>query len=98
MATRYSGSICIRVQYSEVYSETAPNGFYRVVVRLADGRKLGVIVKAPRCLDRAVDSSEAYDRVARAALAFLAVDCDDVDAQSSFDGRGFAVSRRRIPV
>jgi len=75
-ALRYSGEIRIRVTYrdsdGETYSDGTfrhPNGFYRCILTCGNERAK-IIVGAPAFLSHAVDSSEAYDDVARAAIAF----------------------------
>jgi hypothetical protein len=46
------------------------NGSYRCFVRTSGGVKYKCVVGAPAHLDHAVDSPEAFDGAARAALAF----------------------------
>lgn len=73
MATRYSGLVTIRIRY--VDSMQAPHGHYRVQltspVSMAR-RGFSCVIGTPAYLTHAVDSSEAYDAVARAALSFCA--------------------------
>lgn len=105
MATlRYCGEIKIRLTYRDASPArpSAPNGFYVCVLRTESGRKTTVVVGAPAYLSHAVDSPEAFDEAARAALAFAVDDKGDrenngdaVDwsAFACFDDHGYYVSR-----
>ncbi|MDB4989036.1 MAG: hypothetical protein JWN04_4214 [Myxococcaceae bacterium] len=72
MATRFSGTVTISIRYVDSVQHS-PNGHYRCYlsspVTMAR-RGYSVTVGAPRHLDHAVDSAEAYDAVARAAVSF----------------------------
>jgi hypothetical protein len=76
---RYSGEIRIRVTYREdtASSPRFGNGTYRCFLRGPGGMTTTVIVNAPQYLTRAVDSPEAFDDAARAALSFTADDAHD---------------------
>jgi len=69
-AIRYSGDARVRVTYVEPQAGEIGNGSYRCFVRTSGGEKYSCIVGAPAFLDHAVDSPEAFDGAARAALAF----------------------------
>ena len=64
MATRYSGNVRINLRYTD------HDGQYHCNVVWTDGRK-NVIVGHPAHLTMSVDSPEAYDRAAHAALSFV---------------------------
>lgn len=75
---RYSGNITVRVTYLEPYlagdacpanRSTRLNGEYRCFVKSPD-RSLTIVVGAPNVLSNSVDSPEAFDDAARAAIAF----------------------------
>lgn len=97
-AVRYSGRVRLRITYQEprqrdVYADGTlrhPNGSYRCVVSSPAG--VGAIeVGAPEWLPGAVDSSEAFDGAAEAALAFAG---EDVGEFAAFDDRGYVVTRQ----
>jgi hypothetical protein len=75
---RYSGEIRIRVTYLDVaYPDTRArlgNGRYRCFLRGPGGMTTTVIVGAPAYLSRAVDSPEAFDDAAHAAISFAESD------------------------
>ncbi len=64
---RYSGEIVIRITYIETYD---PNGMYRCFLKGPNGQTETVFVGAPAFLSEAVDSPEAFDSAAEAAIAF----------------------------
>jgi hypothetical protein len=70
MTRRYCGEVTLTIELGEP-TFTRPNDWYRVKYS-AHRRKLGkpVIVNAPVALTYALDSSEAFDHVARAAMSF----------------------------
>jgi hypothetical protein len=68
-ALRYSGALRIRVTYVD------PKAGYRCAIS-GDGIRRTIWVGAPNCLSHAVDSSEAFDETAHAALSFA----DDEDS------------------
>jgi hypothetical protein len=84
-ALRYSGALRIRVTYLEPPGHslawpsgrsTKPNGEYRCAIRSTDHKAIvcTIVVGAPAVLSHAVDSPEAFDDAARAALSFADVD------------------------
>lgn len=94
MAIRYSGSVRIKITLQ-------PDDSYNAVFAVQedawielpkqDGLRLSVEDQARL----ASDSPEAYDEVARAALAFLSNDTDEVLSHANQDDAGrFIVSRR----
>lgn len=75
---RYSGSVRVRVTYVEPRCSTPeerriqdryPHGQYRCVVVLGETKRT-VWTAPPACLPCAVDSPEAFDGAASAAIAF----------------------------
>ena len=81
---RYSGQIRIRITYRDSALEfindgtrNFPNGSYRCFLHSDTGFTTTVIVGAPAFSSHAVDSPEAFDEVARAAIAFAANDESD---------------------
>lgn len=98
---RWSGEIRIRI----TYFETPVQGKYRCYLTTTESRvtqSTTIILMGPSILVRPVDSPEAFDEAARAALAFA---CDDkgeregngdaIDwgAYAAFDDSGYFVSR-----
>jgi hypothetical protein len=74
MANRYSGTVTIRIRYVDS-TRFAHNGHYHVsMTSPCNMARCGVTmdIMAPNYLSHAVDSAEAYDGVAKAALAFAA--------------------------
>jgi hypothetical protein len=63
-AIRYTGQITIRVTYVDA------RGAYRCALRGPDNMRHTIYVTAPVASRIAVDSSEAFDYAARAAVAF----------------------------
>ena len=91
-ALRYCGEIRIRI----TYQDGPGNGRYRCYLTAGDTRTRSttITVNAPAYLSHAVDSPEAFDNAARAALAFARDDrgdregngeAIDWDAFASFD-------------
>lgn len=77
MAKRISGQTTISMRWEEgFFPNMAHGGRYRCVVSNKNGR-LVIYVGAPVCLTHAVDSPEAYDDTARAALSFAADAADE---------------------
>lgn len=72
-----------------------PNGFYRCSLWRANGDTLAFVVGAPNSLSHAVDSSEAFDDAARAALAFASHGDSEWGDTAAYDaeGSGFHVGR-----
>ena len=64
MATRYSGNVVVRLAYSD------RDGKYVGAVKWP-GRRTNMIVGHPAHLTMSVDSPEAYDQAAHAAIAFV---------------------------
>ena len=97
MATRYSGELTVRITYRDEAED------YRCVISArGEGVRgrflLGVYVGVPRLLEHAVDSSEAYDRVAHAALSFAAEGHGEVERLAGYHGDGtglWHVTRKR---
>jgi hypothetical protein len=74
MAKRYSGTVTISIRYVDNESAyrcylTSPLTFRR--------QGYAVSIREPASLNVPVDSSEAYDAVAHAALSFLANDIEE---------------------
>ena len=92
---RYSGEIRIRVTYLDGSLTTAPR--YRCFLRGPGDLTATIIVNAPAYLSHAVDSPEAFDDAAHAALSFAENDDRDwsVHAHAAFkaDGTGWHVGR-----
>ena len=111
-AIRYSGTIRIRITYLEPYlagdkcpagRSTRLNGEYRCFLR-ADGYTATIIVGAPAVLSHAVDSPEAFDDAARAAIAFAddearhgrhSLTWGDIAAVDD-DGTGYLIARNPL--
>ena len=72
MALRYSGSLTIRVVWND-------RGFYDASVSRKGRNLWSGTVGAPRSLRVAVDSPDAYDDAASAALSFASHEGADVD-------------------
>lgn len=92
---RYCGEIRIRITYQESGPGKAysPNGTYSCYLTAGE-RRTNIKVMAPRYLSRAVDSPEAFDEAACAALAFAGEGEEHGwNAYASFDDHGYYVSR-----
>lgn len=103
-ALRYSGDVRVRVTYfdpksGDVFSDGTPrhpNGSYCCRIVTPGVRGLRVFVGAPAHLEHAVDSPEAFDCAARAALAFADEELGgDLASHCEFDDAGVHV--RRMP-
>lgn len=98
MATyRYSGSLRIRLAYSDVdcgYICTIKSVYSRVVRGTESRRVEGVFVGEAACLTCAVDSPEAFDDAARAALAYASADAQACAAGTLNHGASFHVGRK----
>jgi len=94
---RYSGELRIRVTYLEpgLGKGLGPHGGYRCFVK-APGISTTVTVSAPKFLTHAVDSPEAFDDAARAAIAFAEDNPGGFAelAATNPDGSGFYIARR----
>jgi hypothetical protein len=90
MATRYCGALRISVTWSDAAGE------YKATVHTSDGRWQGG-VRAPAVLQAAVDSPEAYDGAAHAAVTFAVEEshCAHLveDAAVNVDGSGWLIER-----
>lgn len=70
-AKRYSGSIVIRVTYLDYAHTGRLDGEYRCFLRRADGKaRTTIYVGVPASTKLPVDSPEAFDAAARAAISF----------------------------
>lgn len=110
MSVRYSGVVTIRITYrdastSDVYPDGTPrnfNGTYRCVLsrpkpqgsRTKTYRHV-VIVGAPAFLSHAVDSVQAFDDAARAALSFGSHDDSDWGENAWQTDSGWHVGRSK---
>lgn len=99
MATRYCGSVKI-----VCWLRTAPHVLHGeqyecVISKKGEGRLATEYVGLPAYLSKAIDSPEAYDEAARAALAF-AVDEGKVDENDiDFDEEGIMIAvSRSLPL
>lgn len=84
-AMRYSGDARVRVTYLDTPDGLPENrnGGYRCFVRTDAGETYTCVVGAPQVLEHAVDSPEAFDDAAKAALAFA--DHEGISAQCEYD-------------
>jgi hypothetical protein len=79
MATRYSGEAVVRVTWVDTTKTSCPHGgHYRATVSVRGRNLWSGTICAPQHLTMGVDSPEAYDDTARAALAFAE---DDVGSE-----------------
>jgi hypothetical protein len=76
VAKRYSGDVVVTMIYRDVYSCYACRVATPTDMRLT-------IVGVPACMEHAVDSREAFDNVARAAIAFA--EDDGLSVQPEYD-------------
>ena len=89
MATkRYSGNVTVAINY--VDSEN----HYKATVSAGGKRGKTVIVNPPRHLTKAVDSAEAYDNAAKAAVSFAEDDGFDASG-AEYTGSGIAIRRHK---
>jgi hypothetical protein len=80
---RYSGEIRIRITY---LADTNPNGRYRCFLQAKGGAHTSIYVNLrTSILAHAVDSPEAFDEVARAAIAFAQDDVSDDGDDTGWD-------------
>lgn len=85
-ALRYSGDARVRVTYLDTAAlpwSWYRNGGYRCFVRTDSGATYSCVVGAPQILEHAVDSPEAFDDAAKAALSFA--EHDGVSLQCEYD-------------
>lgn len=83
---RYSGDVTIRINYRQHVPGHGHwrNGGYYCEIALG-GKRLGqILVGAPAYLSHAVDSPEAYDETASAAISFA----DDEEERGEHDWHG----------
>ena len=105
-ALRYSGQIRIRITYLEPWGAGTPapagrstrvNGEYRCFLQ-ANGARVTIHVDTPAYLLCAVDSPEAFDGAAHAAIAFAEDEYPDHGwgewAKTKEDGTGWAIVRK----
>lgn len=93
MARRYSGglNINVRLRLAGNYGCTVSDSSSTVSVK----------VNPPACPEHAIDSSEAYDDAARAAVAFALEEKDDHgvqildESQVAFTDSGIHIARQR---
>lgn len=90
MAKRYSGQVTVRIIYRDATWKDV--GHYDAVVSWPGGHER-VSVGEPRILTHAVDSPEAYDGAARAAISFSR--CDGDVAEWAADGSALIVHRSK---
>jgi len=64
-------------------------------VKAPDEESIFVTVGAPRMLDKAVDSPEAYDDATRAAIAFADDDVPGIGEHAAYKEDGYYVSRKQ---
>jgi hypothetical protein len=93
---RYCGEIRIRITYLERGPHR--NGSYRCYLTAPGGAKVTIIVGAPAYLSHGVDSSEAFDETAHAAISFADNEPEsDADWSSAAavkaDGTGWLIGR-----
>lgn len=88
MATRYSGELTIHVKWVEDVNVHPHNGFYDTSV-IYKGRRVSTpVVRAPAHLTVAVDSAEAYDQAAGAALSFANDEEPEIGEQAAYSRSG----------
>lgn len=92
---RYSGRLRIRVTYVDPKAGDMHNGQYRCTVAVPGLKHYRVWVGAPAYLEHAVDSPEAFDGAAHAAISFADADDSSVgeSASSTREGDGWHVGR-----
>jgi len=93
-AIRYSGDVVISIVYSDKECE------YTCRLMLPNGEENYQVVSPPPCLDKPVDSPEAFDEVASAALSFALAESQPVSeidslAASDFEGTGWHIGRTK---
>ena len=88
---RYSGQLRIRI----TYIDDSVNGIegYRCCVVRPDGKQVRVTVGSPRVLTHSVDSPEAFDSAAHAAIAFADDEAHDCSEFAAYTERGWHVGR-----
>ena len=89
-ATRFSGDIKIGIVYSESEAQ------YACQLSMPGVPSVFEVVGEPAILEHAVDSPEAFDSVAHAALSFSAADdlyMGDVDGHAAYNCDGWHIGR-----
>lgn len=88
--TRYSGDLTITLTYRERSSD------YRATISYKGVRHV-VYVGEPRYLQHAVDSPEAFDETAHAAISFASEEDNEIGerAASNRDGSGWHIGRSK---
>lgn len=92
MAKRYCGHWIINVKYSDRWDE-----YLCSIVHDADPHRVvtSVSVKPPAHLTQAVDSAQAYDDTAHAALSFVTADEKISESELDFTDSGFRIRRKK---
>jgi hypothetical protein len=87
MALRYSGTLTIRVTYND-------RGYYNASISRKGRNLWSGTVGEPRHLSHSVDSPEAYDETAHAALSFADNEGADVSRSADHTGSGWHIARK----
>lgn len=103
MATRYSGDLTITLTYRDPHAELFdmyPNGDYRATISWPSRARGGkhrrtIYVGAPKYLRQAVDSPEAYDSAAHAAISFAAEEESEIGERAAIGTDGWLISRNK---
>lgn len=100
-AVRFSGTCSIRIAICEDPSRQVPGSgaTYRCVVTDATSRdRAVVVVGSPPVLTQAIDSPEAFDAVAHAAISFVLEESRTTGQTFTpeHDGSGFLIERRSV--
>jgi hypothetical protein len=87
---RYSGNVVVTIDWIDSRSQ------YRASVSAGGSRGKTIHVGAPRAMQHAVDSPQALDDAARAAISFAADEGVDVDGVE-YSEHGAVVVHRKKP-
>jgi hypothetical protein len=89
--TRYCGNAVIRCSYND------RQGQYECKIAVGGKHRDTQYVGAPASSRLAVDSREAFDRAAHAAVSFAEYDgcLNDADLESNADGSGWRIRRKK---
>jgi hypothetical protein len=90
MATRYSGKVTVDVRWVESIGRSR----YRAGVSWPGGRSVQ-FVGLPGVLTKAVDSPQAYDEAASAAISFASDEGKDVGDYTAYTDRGLWIGRSK---
>lgn len=91
-ATRYSGELKITLTYRDPPKGMYPNGDYRATITWpwrhglpsrGPKSRITVYVGAPKHLRHAVDSPDAFDEAAHAAISFAAEEVPEIENHAS---------------